>query len=369
METAIVPAASSVPVGIEPLTPNSSTVLPDVIRQGCFCDFDPIACTRNGILSVFAVILIVLCIYKIVRLHQAPQQYYHQLIVFYCAALECLIVIVHWVYIHFPQLELAAEYLKMLQLLTVCHFYLSRSVRLLRRDYLSFKLVLPALILFMSYFTIVAVLGFFFSNDTDKECFDPYWILMSAAEFFLAQLFLLAGILITKKMNDVTTLESARWQQKRNLWSIIIAFELSALTTMLFDISMLGLNAVNDSCADVYNRNQVVYSIIYLFLMIFKIVVPIVTLLAVFHPVSRPNEVDQEEFLTSDTQYGAFQPRFFTSPSSYRRLYQPGTSDHGIPWVPPSQYASPARRTQSFPKMPIIREEQEPASLSLPVTA
>ncbi len=128
--------------------------------------------------------------------------------------------------------------------------------------------------------------------------------MMSAAECFLTQLFLLAGILITKKMNEVTTLESARRQQKRNLWSIIVAFELSSLTTMLFDSIMLGLNAVNDSCEDIYNRNQVVYSIIYLLLMIFKIVVPIVTLLAVFDPVSRLNDTGQEDLFHSDTHYG-----------------------------------------------------------------
>ncbi|XP_022111225.1 uncharacterized protein LOC110990499 [Acanthaster planci] len=341
---------------------------PDVVRQGCFCDFDVIACTRNGILSLFAGILTILCIYKIVRLHQAPQQYYHQLLVFYCATVECLIVIVHWVYIHYPQLELAAEYMKMLQLLIVCHFYLSRSVRLLRRDHLSMKLVLPALIAFFAYFSVVAVIAIVMSKDTTMECFDPYWVMMSAVEFFLTQLFLLAGILITKKMNEVTTLESARRQQKRNLWSIIIAFELSSLTTMLFDAVMLILNPQNASCADIYNRSQIVYSITYLFLMLFKIVVPIVTLLAVFHPVSRYTDSNQEDFLTSDTQYGAFQARF-ASPGSYRRLYQPGTEDHGIPWVPPSQYASPARRTQSFPKLPSIQEEHEPTSLSLPVTA
>ncbi|XP_038047822.1 uncharacterized protein LOC119721938 [Patiria miniata] len=353
--------------GISP-DPVNTSIHPDVVRQGCFCDFDAIACTRNGILSLFAGVLTILCIYKIVRLHQAYEQYYHQLLVFYCATAECLIVIVHWVYIHYPQMELAAEYMKMLQLLIVCHFYLSRSVRLLRRDYLGMKLVLPVLVFFFAYFSAVAVTAIAVSKDTNMECFDPYWVMMSAAECFLTQLFLLAGILITKKMNEVTTLESARWQQKRNLWSIIIAFELSSLTTMLFDIVNLGLDPWNDSCADIYNRNQVVYSIIYLFLMLFKIVVPIVTLLAVFHPVSRHSNGNQDEFLTSDTQYGAFQPRF-TSLGSYRRLYQPGTDDHGIPWVPPSQYASPARRSQSFPKMPSIREEHEPASLSLPVTA
>ncbi|XP_033629300.1 uncharacterized protein LOC117291594 [Asterias rubens] len=355
-----------VPDVLVPAQPGNSTSMPDIdiVRQGCFCDFDVVACTRNGILSVFAGMLTIMCIYRIVRLHQAQQPMYHQLMVFYFATAECLIVIVHWVYIHDPRLELAAEYLKMLQLLTVCHFYLSRSVRLLRRDHLSMQLVLPALILFLSYFSVVATIAIVLVKDTLIECFDPYWIMMSAAECFLTQLFLLAGILITKKMNEVTTMESARRQQKRNLWSIIVAFELSSLTTMLFDSVMLGLNAVNDSCGDIYNRNQVVYSCIYFLLMIFKIVVPIVTLLAVFDPVSRLNDTGQEDFFHSDTHYGAFQDRS----NSYRRLYPPGSEDHGV-WIPPSEYASPTRRTQSFPKMPIITEEHEPISASLPVTA
>ncbi|XP_072015400.1 uncharacterized protein [Amphiura filiformis] len=352
-------------------TANHSKRPMDVVEEGCFCYFDPLACVRNGVLSVFAATLLVLCIAQVIKLHHSNQRLYHQLFVFYCASFECILIIIHWIYIHFAQLELAVQYLKMLQLLAVCHFYLSRSARLLRREYLNQFVVIPVLGAFSVYFSTIFVYAVVVAKDTKTECFDPYWVMLSTVECLLVQFFLSAGVFITYKLNAVQTQDIERRAQKRNIWSIIIAFEISAFATLIYDAVMFA-NKEHDSCSEIYNHNQTTYSVIYLILMILKIVVPILTLLVVFHPVYRTEDTD-ETFVASGQDYGAISSTF--SPyqhlgTKYRRLYVPGTEGHGSIQVPPSAYANPARRTQSFPRMPIIAEESEhTSSSSLPTTA
>ena len=48
---------------------------------------------------------------------------------------------------------------------------------------------------------------------------EPYWLLLSAAEFFLVQLFMLAAFYISRRLNEISTLEVVRRSQKRDLWA------------------------------------------------------------------------------------------------------------------------------------------------------
>lgn len=47
---------------------------------------------------------------------------------------------------------------------------------------------------------------------------EPYWLELSAAEFVIVQLFAVAGFYITRRLNEISTLDSVRWTQKRDLW-------------------------------------------------------------------------------------------------------------------------------------------------------
>ena len=47
---------------------------------------------------------------------------------------------------------------------------------------------------------------------------EPYWLLMSAMEVVLVQFFALAAVHITRRLNEISTLDSVRWAQKRDLW-------------------------------------------------------------------------------------------------------------------------------------------------------
>ena len=54
-----------------------------------------------------------------------------------------------------------------------------------------------------------------FSHCTVTE---PYWLMMSSAEFLIVQLFCVAGFYITRRLNEISTLDSVRRAQKRDLW-------------------------------------------------------------------------------------------------------------------------------------------------------
>ncbi len=67
---------------------------------------------------------------------------------------------------------------------------------------------------------------------------EPYWIMLSAADFAGVQLFCIAGVYITRKINEVSTLECVKKTQKRNLWAVIFAFEISAIVGLAYDVTI-----------------------------------------------------------------------------------------------------------------------------------
>ncbi|XP_071943007.1 uncharacterized protein [Antedon mediterranea] len=331
----------------------------DVVNKGCSSDFfNPLACARNGFLSFICSVLFLLCTVKVIRLCHSGKVLCHQVVIFTCAALECIIITVHWVYIHYAQLEFAAQILKLTQLVVVCHFYLSRSLRLLKREELNLRLLIPLCLIFQSYFIIVTVFGIVEAKPTKTECNDPYWLMLSGVELVLVQIFLVAGVYITMKLNEVTTLESARRAQKRDLWCIIIVFELSTIATVIFDSCMkagFGNQDQDNSCSGIFNHNQVSYSVVYLLLMTFKLVIPIIALLVVFHPVQRVIDAEGALLFPED---GTFASRFNSARGIYRPLYQPDFRGFNYGTVKEPAAIGP-RRTQTMPAMPTIQESVE----------
>lgn len=62
--------------------------------------------------------------------------------------------------------------------------------------------------------------------------------MLSAADFIGVQLFLIAGLYITRKINEVSTLECVKKTQKRNLWAVIFTFEISAIVGLAYDVTI-----------------------------------------------------------------------------------------------------------------------------------
>ncbi|KAJ8314734.1 hypothetical protein KUTeg_006884 [Tegillarca granosa] len=187
---------------------------------------------KSSVLTFLAVITALLCIMKIVRLHILRHPAWHQYLIFYCASLECTIGGVHWVLVTYAQLDFVLQYLKLIQFLVMCHFYWTLATRALRREKLTKWFLMPFLFLVCVYFTVIATLGIVNVQPALIECLQPYWLELSGAEFATVQLFAVAGFYITRRLNEISTLDSVRWSQKRDLWCIVIL--LLPIWVMLF---------------------------------------------------------------------------------------------------------------------------------------
>ncbi|KAI0224258.1 hypothetical protein LSAT2_024725 [Lamellibrachia satsuma] len=193
----------------------------DVVLRGCFGCFDTIACARNGVISGLVIITAVLCFVRAFHLHLTRHPVLHQYIIFYCATLECILCAVHWLLGHHAQFDFVMQYLKLVQFLLVSHLYWTMATRVLRKEALTHRLLLLLFLVSLIYFTVVASLGIIHIQPSWIECLQPYWLALSSVEFLLVQLFMVSGVYITRRLNEISTLDSLRRAQKRDLWILI----------------------------------------------------------------------------------------------------------------------------------------------------
>ncbi|XP_013392844.1 uncharacterized protein LOC106160720 [Lingula anatina] len=107
---------------------------------------------------------------------------------------------------------------------------------------------------------------------------------------------MLAGFYITRRLNEISTLDSVRRTQKREIWIVIIFFELSALFGLVYDATLKIVGDEEKGCSGIFLYMQELYSPIFGTFMIVKFLVPIWAMLCVFHPV-QATPVDQEDLL------------------------------------------------------------------------
>ncbi|CAM1327278.1 Uncharacterised protein g9460 [Pycnogonum litorale] len=307
---------------------NSHNSTIDVANKGCFGSYDRIACIRNSILISLMALTFIGCLARIVRLHVVKHPQIHQYIIFYFACVECIICVVNWsIGGSQPQIDISASYLKLLQFIAICHFYWTLAARILRQEHLVFRVILPILAIYVLYFTTVAVVGIVMAASSWTECLEPEWLMMSAAEFLVVQLFMVAGRYITIKINAISALESFKRAQKTGLWGLIIVYELSALLSVTYDAAMRILGDRDTGCSGIFSHSQLSYSLIFAFFMVIKFMLPVWTMLAVFKPnPTRMNE-DEERFLQWSNECGPTTSVFNNTrrTHSYKQLYDPST--------------------------------------------
>jgi hypothetical protein len=59
--------------------------------------------------------------------------------------------------------------------------------------------------------------------------------MLSIADFSIVQLFTVAAIYVTHRTEGISSLASFKSSQRRDLWSVIIVYEFSALLAVAFD--------------------------------------------------------------------------------------------------------------------------------------
>jgi hypothetical protein len=59
--------------------------------------------------------------------------------------------------------------------------------------------------------------------------------MLSIADFAIVQLFTVAAVYVTHRTEGISSLASFKSPQRRDLWSVIIVYEFSALVAVAFD--------------------------------------------------------------------------------------------------------------------------------------
>ncbi|GFR22392.1 uncharacterized protein TNCT_304901 [Trichonephila clavata] len=261
---------------------NKST---DIVVKGCFDYYDTTACVRNSLLTFFGLFSLLMCTLRISKLHILHHPQIHQYLVFYSACFELIFLIVKWIAVNsLYQMEYVASYLKMIQFVLLCHFHWSLVSRILHQQKLINWIIVPLLVGFLSFFSFVTVLGLLSHFTPSEECLAPHWTLLSLAEFVGIQLYVVAGIYITRKINSVSALDSFKWEQKRDLWSVIIVYEFSSASSLVYFISLRAVGSSTTGCSEIFNYAQNIYSPVYGTLMVIKYLLPIWVMLFIFYP-------------------------------------------------------------------------------------
>lgn len=332
------------------MTTINTTPAEDVLVNGCVSNFNTIACIRSSTLTLLALLTAVLCVLKVFKLHHAHHQNWHQYFIFYCASLECSIAGVHWVLSLYVQFDFVLQWLKLSQFLVMCHFYWTLATRALRREVWTKRFLIPFLVVACFYFTTVAILGIVNVKDTFVECFQPYWIMMSSAEFIIVQLFCVAGFYITRRLNEISTLDSVRRAQKRDLWCIVIVFEISALVGVLYDMTLRIVVDENTGCSAIFKHGQEIFSVIYFIFMIIKLLLPVWVMLFVFQPTPQVSvETDDLIPALTDDMNSAFSTNI---DEQYRQLYHPGENYQTLAYDSPTAHSPASGFTSYSPSSP-----------------
>jgi hypothetical protein len=193
----------------------------------------------------------------------------------------------------------------------ICHFHWSLAARIIHKESLVDVVIKPIVGVYMVYFTVVAAFGMVDVSTSWTQCMKPYWLMLSSGDFLVVQLFSFAGYFITVKINSVSSSEVLKRTQKRDLWSLIFAFEVSALFPFVYDVCIMVMGDETIGCSGIFGHRQEVYTPVVFTFLLFKFLLPIWTMLAVFQPTPTLAFDDSAFFLG------------FSATSSFQSNYQP----------------------------------------------
>ncbi|KAJ1529344.1 hypothetical protein ONE63_006132 [Megalurothrips usitatus] len=275
----------------------------DVANKGCWEPYDTLACLRTGLLTAASTITLIFIILKIIRYHVFRNTRMHHYAIFYTSAIECIVCTTSFmVGNRFPQIELAACFLKLAIFSLVCHLHWSLAARSLGRPDIMQHVVNPVLCLYLLYCVAVALMGMVDVASSWIECQRPYWLMLSVADFISVQLFSIASLYILHRSGGV---QRAPY---RDLWSIILVYQISALLSLTFDVVMKLVGSTDSGCSGVFGHTQLFYSIIISIFGLAKFLVPLWTLLCVLQPFEDQSRASEVALATSYNVDGTSPP-------------------------------------------------------------
>ncbi|OXU26161.1 hypothetical protein TSAR_015570 [Trichomalopsis sarcophagae] len=270
----------------------------DVLNKGCLDLYDSVACGRISLLVFLSVITLFFVILKIIKYHSYKHSQMHHYAIFYISAIQCIVSAASFILgIRYPQLHFATNFFKLYQFILICHLHWSMAARSRHRDDVVQHVINPILCLYTLYCITVVLMGMVDISGTWTECFRPYWLMLSSADFIAVQLFAIVALYVTHSNRQLVIsalMMPATSSQTRDLWLVTAVYEVSAAVSVVFDAIMVLMGRDESGCSGIYNHVQLYYSSLLIVLMVLKYFVPTWTLLCVFQPSrvkSRPSEV------------------------------------------------------------------------------
>lgn len=229
-------------------------------------------CARAVIQSLLAAVTFVFCIAKVYRIHAGYYIEKYHLGVFYLASLESFILFLQWSYVKDIILHFLAVYLHVLEFLLISLFYCGLAMKVTSQRHLVARVQFPFGVIMFIYFTGVLVYTLSSIEKNETECYRPHWLLFSVSQFVLAQMFLVAGYFLGRELEKAIAATQYKRFKQRTLWSLILAFEVSALVTLSYDITL----ALSHECDGLFGSpRSAVYIISSLLRRIVGVLTPI----------------------------------------------------------------------------------------------
>ncbi|XP_058789240.1 uncharacterized protein LOC131663130 [Phymastichus coffea] len=311
----------------------------DALNKGCLDLYDGIACGRISLLVILSVITLFFVVVKIIKYHSYKHSQMHHYAIFYISAVQCIVSGASFIFgVRYPQLHFATNFFKLYQFILICHLHWSTAARSRHRDDIVQHVINPILCLYTLYYITVVLMGMVDISGTWTECFKPYWLMLSSADFIAVQLFAIIALYVTHSNRQLVIsalMMPATSSQTRDLWLVTAVYEISAAVSVVFDAVMVLIGKDESGCSGIYNHAELYYSSILAILVILKYFVPTWILLCVFQPSrvkSRPSEVALTSHYNMDgscyNQYHKmFLPNFGSSGSiTYPALSYPTNS-------------------------------------------
>ncbi|XP_031574813.1 uncharacterized protein LOC116308514 [Actinia tenebrosa] len=290
---------------------------------GCFGTFNTMSCVRDSTLTCLAFFTCLICIFKVVKLHRHHHSLPNQYIIYYSGIVNCILCGLNWLYLAKTPVLLVTQFLKTsCQILTVTHFHCLLAARMTRREE-TFKLFnIPIMFVLLMYMLVTVIVGLATMKSEFNECKEPEWLLLSSAEFFIVQFFLVAGICISRELNVVRMQENNRASQKRDLWGIIFVFEISAMASLIHDIVM-RITGPSNSCQGVFLNTAAGYTAVYITVKIIRWFLPLWAIAIIFGIEANHEMVERQPIYITPGNSGNFTSAFRPRGTSfnYKHLY------------------------------------------------
>ncbi|XP_063232529.1 uncharacterized protein LOC134536652 [Bacillus rossius redtenbacheri] len=326
----------------------------DVVNKGCFDNYDTLACVRTSFLTILSAITLVFVILKIVKYHVYRHPQLHHYVIFYVSAVLCFMCGASFMAgARYPQLDFSACFLKLLQFALICHLHWSLGARAARREDVVQHVVNPVLCLYVLYCTTVALMGMVDVTGSWTQCMRPYWLMLSSADLVLVQLFVVMALYMTHRSEGLSSLASFKSTQKRDLWSVVVVYEVSAVLAVTLDAIMRFVGSEVSGCSGLFGHTQVLYSTVMAVFAMAKFLLPTWVLLCVFQPVegdAHNSEVALASRYSLDcqTDTGCSSIRGY---HQYRRMFVPEQS--GVLPALQDEYPFPELQKQQPAGLPV----------------